>query len=204
MSVPSPLSPLPSENCLSFSFFLCVAGPACWWHGGRGGEGGGGRGAESYDRKKAWSSINHSILSGFLRDGVTGLLTAQNNKTPEPGAPLLATSPGWTPPNRVAGPLTPFASSPLDFDRQPTTEVRIPYLLLQHSHSLFHANNATIIGAFCFYVFALLKFNCSVAFASCFPVNCTVQVSSPAATPQTEDIVQESLAKGRTALLSPT
>jgi hypothetical protein len=24
--------------------------------------GGGGRGAESYDRKKAWSSINHSIL----------------------------------------------------------------------------------------------------------------------------------------------
>jgi hypothetical protein len=38
----------------------------------------------------------------------------------------------------------------------------------------------------------------------CFPVNCTVQVSSPAATPQTEDIVQESLAKGRKALLSPT
>jgi hypothetical protein len=29
---------------------------------GRGG--GGGRGAESYDRKKAWSSINHAILSG--------------------------------------------------------------------------------------------------------------------------------------------
>ncbi len=25
---------------------------------------GGGRGAESYDQKKAWSSINHSILSG--------------------------------------------------------------------------------------------------------------------------------------------
>jgi hypothetical protein len=25
--------------------------------------GGGGRGAESHDRKKAWSSINHSILS---------------------------------------------------------------------------------------------------------------------------------------------
>ncbi len=78
--------------------------------------------------------------------------------------------------------------------------------LLQHSHSLFHANNATIIGAFCFYIFSKessFKFSCSVAFASCFPVNCTVQVSSPAATPQTEDIVQESLAKGRTALLSP-
>jgi hypothetical protein len=26
----------------------------------------GGRGAESYDLKKAWSSINHSILSGFV------------------------------------------------------------------------------------------------------------------------------------------
>ncbi len=29
------------------------------------GEGEGGRGAESYDRKKAWASINHSILSDF-------------------------------------------------------------------------------------------------------------------------------------------
>ncbi len=55
-----PLSPLPSENCLSFSFFLCVAGPACWWERG----GGGGLGAESYDRNEDWSSINHSILSG--------------------------------------------------------------------------------------------------------------------------------------------
>jgi hypothetical protein len=87
---------------------------------GRRVRGRGGRGAESYDRKKAWSSINHSVLAGF---GVTGLLAVQNNKPPEPGAPLLATSPGWTPPNH----LTPFASSPLDFDRQPTTEVRILY-----------------------------------------------------------------------------
>ncbi len=31
---------------------------------GKGGEEGG-RGAESYDRKKAWSSVNHSILSGL-------------------------------------------------------------------------------------------------------------------------------------------
>ncbi len=31
---------------------------------GRGVGGGSGGGAESYDRKKAWSSINHSILSG--------------------------------------------------------------------------------------------------------------------------------------------
>ncbi len=95
------------------------------------------------------SLVLHKSFS-FLRDGVTGLLTEQNNKTPEPGAPLLATSPGWTPPNH----LTPFASSPLDFDRQPTTEVRIPYILLQHSHSLYHANNATKIVAFCSYVFS--------------------------------------------------
>jgi hypothetical protein len=32
---------------------------------GRGGNGGG-RGAESYDRKKACSSINNSIISGFF------------------------------------------------------------------------------------------------------------------------------------------
>ncbi len=33
----------------------------CWQERGEGG----GREAESYDRKKAWSSINHSILSGW-------------------------------------------------------------------------------------------------------------------------------------------
>jgi hypothetical protein len=32
-------------------------------HGDGREEEGGGRGAESYDRKKAWSSMNHSILS---------------------------------------------------------------------------------------------------------------------------------------------
>jgi hypothetical protein len=57
---PSPL--LPSANCLSFSVFLCVAGPAYRREmGGGGGEGG--RGAESYERKKDWASINRSILS---------------------------------------------------------------------------------------------------------------------------------------------
>jgi hypothetical protein len=30
----------------------------------RRGRGGGGRGAKPYDREQAWSSINHSILSG--------------------------------------------------------------------------------------------------------------------------------------------
>ncbi len=32
---------------------------------------GGGRGAESYDRKKAWSSINHSMLSGYSHETVS-------------------------------------------------------------------------------------------------------------------------------------
>ncbi len=58
-----PLPPLPWASCLSFSAFLCVSGRAYWREGG--GEGGG-QGAESYDSKKGWSSINHSILSGLL------------------------------------------------------------------------------------------------------------------------------------------
>jgi hypothetical protein len=32
--------------------------------GGRGGGEGGGRGAESYERKKFWPSVNYSLLSG--------------------------------------------------------------------------------------------------------------------------------------------
>jgi len=51
--------PLRSAGCLSFSVFLCVAGPACLQER----EGGGGRGAESYECKKAWASRNSSILS---------------------------------------------------------------------------------------------------------------------------------------------
>ncbi len=54
-----PPPPIPSANCLSFSVFLCVAGPASWRERGRGGER---RWAVSYERKKAWSSINRSIL----------------------------------------------------------------------------------------------------------------------------------------------
>ncbi len=40
--------------------FLCVVGRAYWQERG---EGGGRGGAESYDSKKAWSSINHSVLT---------------------------------------------------------------------------------------------------------------------------------------------
>jgi hypothetical protein len=50
--------PLPLASCLSFSLFQSIAGRACWR------ERGGGGGAKSYDGEKAWSSINHSILSG--------------------------------------------------------------------------------------------------------------------------------------------
>ena len=54
--------PLPSASCLSFSVFLCVAGRAYW----RERRVGGGDGAKSCDGEKAWSSINHSILSGWM------------------------------------------------------------------------------------------------------------------------------------------
>jgi hypothetical protein len=53
---PSLPLPLPSASCLSFSFFLCVAGRAYWRGGG---------GTKSYDSEEAWSSINHSVLSGW-------------------------------------------------------------------------------------------------------------------------------------------
>jgi hypothetical protein len=58
-SAPRPHLPL-SENCLSSrSQSSCVLPDQLtdWREGG-----GGGRGAESYDRKKAWASINCSIL----------------------------------------------------------------------------------------------------------------------------------------------
>ncbi len=50
---------LSSASCLSFSFFLCVAGRAYWRGGGVGEE------PNAYDNERAWSSINHSILSGW-------------------------------------------------------------------------------------------------------------------------------------------
>ncbi len=57
-----PLHPpnLLSERCLSFSVFLCVCRRSSLLTAEEGGE----RGAKSYDGKKAWSSLNHSILPG--------------------------------------------------------------------------------------------------------------------------------------------
>ncbi len=52
---------IPSASCLSFSVFLCVTGRAYRILTGEGE--GGGRGANTYDCKKAWPSINHSVLS---------------------------------------------------------------------------------------------------------------------------------------------
>ncbi len=61
-----PPSPVPSASCPSLSVFLCVADRAyCWERGGRRW----GR-ARSYDHEKAWSSINHSVLSGWGYVGV--------------------------------------------------------------------------------------------------------------------------------------
>ncbi len=61
-------SPTPSPSPVrKLSLFLSL--PVCFanraYTVGTGVEGGG-RGAKSYDGKKAWSSINHSKLSGFL------------------------------------------------------------------------------------------------------------------------------------------
>jgi hypothetical protein len=57
-SSPTSCLPLPSAaSCLPISVFLCVAGRT--YRRGRGG------GARSYDDEKAWSCINHSILSEF-------------------------------------------------------------------------------------------------------------------------------------------
>ncbi len=58
--------PFPSSPVSKLSLFLSLTG-------GRGAGGGGGRGAESYDRKKAWSSINHSKLSGSKPQHVSGI-----------------------------------------------------------------------------------------------------------------------------------
>jgi hypothetical protein len=55
-----PFPPLPSESSTGDKQEDRERETSCWREGG---EGWGGRGAESYDRKKAWSSINHSILS---------------------------------------------------------------------------------------------------------------------------------------------
>ncbi len=55
-SYPTPFPPLLSASCLSFSDFLCIAGQAYWRKGGGGG-------AKSSEREKAWSFINHSIIS---------------------------------------------------------------------------------------------------------------------------------------------
>ncbi len=53
----------PSASCLSFSVFLCDA--LVELTDGRGGGRRGWGGAKSYDDEKAWSSINHSILSPY-------------------------------------------------------------------------------------------------------------------------------------------
>ncbi len=59
---PLPSSSLiPPANCLSFSVLLCHRSlPAYWRYWWERGE----VGAKSYDSEKAWSSVNHFILSG--------------------------------------------------------------------------------------------------------------------------------------------
>jgi hypothetical protein len=55
-----PLPPLPSASCRSLSLQVCR------WSSLQTGAGGGGRGAESYDRKKVWPSINLNTFWSYL------------------------------------------------------------------------------------------------------------------------------------------
>ncbi len=72
-----PFPPLPAASCLSFSVFLCVAGRELT----DGREGGGdGRGAKSYDREKAWPSLNHSIISEYSNIYIIFLHNNQLNR----------------------------------------------------------------------------------------------------------------------------
>ncbi len=100
-SSPAPSTPFPSASYLSFSFFLCVAGRYHLWR-----ERGGGV-AESYDSEKAWSSTNHSILSGWdyvLPNGLATLLSVCRDwadvwrvlKNPQPISNRI-NSPIWQP-----------------------------------------------------------------------------------------------------------
>jgi hypothetical protein len=60
-----PYIPLPHQQLVSLSQSSCVSPVELT--DGRGGRGWA-RGVESYDRKKAWASINHSIFSGQQRN----------------------------------------------------------------------------------------------------------------------------------------
>jgi hypothetical protein len=64
-----PSHPLPSASCLSFQS-SCVSPVELTYVRG----GGGGGGAKSYDGEKAWSSINHSILSALVQTAKPGHL----------------------------------------------------------------------------------------------------------------------------------
>jgi hypothetical protein len=64
--------PSPCVRKLSLFVILPVRSPPSILPG-EGGEGGGG--AKSYDGEKAWSSLNHSVLSGFVPLGFAFFLS---------------------------------------------------------------------------------------------------------------------------------
>ncbi len=102
--------PLPSANCLSFSVFLCLAGRAYYRERGGGGE----RGAKSYNRKKAWPCINHSILSvrGFKRELLVRSVVLNG----------MFVSATWT---RAPPPLSPCPAFPASLSYQPSRYERL-------------------------------------------------------------------------------
>jgi hypothetical protein len=66
LNIPSP--PFPSVSSAGNTQEVWEAETTCWREGGGGVEKGVGKGAEYYDRKKLWSSINHTILSACRID----------------------------------------------------------------------------------------------------------------------------------------
>ncbi len=79
-STSAPFTPLSrQQGCLSFAVFLCVAGRAFWRERGIGG----GRRAKSFDREKAWSSVNYSILAAVLNQQQKGTIEIQNPNSQE-------------------------------------------------------------------------------------------------------------------------
>ncbi len=75
ISAPRPPPPSPSPVPVSeLATYKNIEKEGRFADGRRGG--GGGRGVDSYDRKKDWSSINHSILSDLGRGFTNGLPVA--------------------------------------------------------------------------------------------------------------------------------
>ncbi len=108
-ATPTPFPPLPSANCLSFSVFLCVAGRAYCRERGGGGVWAWSQITKPYDHKKAWPSINHSVLS------VRGLRRELCFRSAVLYGMFISAT--WT---RAPPPLSPCPACPASLNSQPS------------------------------------------------------------------------------------